>query len=337
MAFNVYYTHSHDKTNIHLENSGRIELPVEYLKKAVPNKIINSESLYVSGDKIINFLRTVYSSKYISKIDTLDFTKILCKECFEENEYINEECKACNEKLVKKERYRYFDGDKDTMFSEYTYKTIKETMKILINIVNDIQVSQYSYALIRPPGHHSSLDHHEGFCVFNNAYLLARNLINTKSFQKIIILDWDLHHGNGTQHLVNNNMNKDVYYVSLHGFERFFYPGTGSIKENNEYVLNVPLEKGTKDKKYIKEFDEKVVPFIDKLISKIDVIIISNGLDAHRDDQMDFLEISSESYIHMAKYLKKINKKLIFLLEGGYNPKVIAKVSYKIIKMLNEK
>jgi acetoin utilization deacetylase AcuC-like enzyme len=115
----------------------------------------------------------------------------------------------------------------------------------------------------------------------------------------------------------------------MHCFAPGFFPGTGSEEENSERILNVPFEKHTKDDEYIKKFDTVVCPFIQK--ANPDIIIISNGLDAHIDDTFKVMDLTSKFYIHVTKYLKSLDKSLIYILEGGYNPEVIGNISKDII------
>jgi acetoin utilization deacetylase AcuC-like enzyme len=145
-------------------------------------------------------------------------------------------------------------------------------------------------------------------------------------------LDYDVHHGDGTQKLVNENKDDDIYFCSLHCYEKGFYPESGSILENTEKNINVPFPRNQSDENYIEKFNNVVVPFLKK--TNPDIIIISNGLDAHKDDPMNIMKLTDVFYEYVTKYLKSLNLPLLYILEGGYNPNVIANVSYKIINLL---
>jgi acetoin utilization deacetylase AcuC-like enzyme len=321
----IYYTIENENNfNLHVENYKRVKNVVDNLKNKYP--MISSNYCTNSFEQIINFLKTVYSLDYINQIFNLTFTKTLCNNCTYSNSIKKNKCTICFSKLDKSILKNYLPNDSDTLFSSLTPQQIINVSNILLTILNDS--SKYIYALIRPPGHHSSFDNHSGFCIINNAYLLAKNLN-----KKVLILDWDLHHGDGTESLILKENNKSIYYASLHGFEKNFYPGTGTLNTNN--ILNIPLKRGTTDQEYIEEFNNKFIPFYNNI--QVDVIIISNGLDGHQDDNMDFLKLTDKSYLYITNFLKQTGKQLIFLLEGGYNVEVITEISSKIIDTLNIK
>lgn len=314
----IYYTDVFGDVITEPENEKRVEYPVEHLKKNVNNDIISSSDTDFSDLDVEKFITLTYTKKYFSHIKNLSYKSLL-------NNFRN---KASILKV---------DKDNDTKFTPLTFESIVGTIKILLQIAEDIhKCENYAYALVRPPGHHSSFDIHSGFCVFNNCYMLANYMVKMYGYKNILIFDWDLHHGDGTQLLVKKNKDKNIYLVSLHGYNGVFYPGTGSEKENCDLVCNIPMKEGADDNIYLDRFSEKAKPFIENIKDKIDLIIVSNGLDAHRDDPMNFLKLTSRSYITMTKYLLGLNKKLVLVLEGGYNPKVIANVSEELISFLNK-
>ena len=327
----IAYSNTNDTEYLSLENSKRIKIPVNYLKNFF--ELIDSKKLPYKTNIVENFIKTVYSTDYLNKIKKVSFDETLCDVCTFKNSTTSPVCVICGSTISSNHKL-YLDEDNDTLFTTHTYDQIIESVKVLINIIEAYDSYQYYYALIRPPGHHSCQDHHEGFCIINNAYLLASNL--TKYTHKnVLIFDWDLHHGNGTDELIKSNSNKNIYFISLHGYENNFYPKTGSIESNDSQILNVPLERNTTDTIYLNKFKEIVIPFISNILEDIDTIIISNGLDAHQDDPIHFMNLTEITYLEITRYFKSTNKKLIYLLEGGYNPQVISDISHKIIDELN--
>ena len=166
--------------------------------------------------------------------------------------------------------------------------------------------------------------------MFNHTYLTSKYL-HDKYNKKVLILDYDVHHGDGTQKLVKTHMEDDIYFVSMHCYGHRFYPGTGNIDENNEKVLNVPMKMGTGDQLYLEKFNE-VKEFIES--KKVDIVVISNGLDAHHKDPFAAMNLTNKFYVEVTSYLKSLDKPLIYILEGGYNPKTIGNISVDIINEL---
>lgn len=179
------------------------------------------------------------------------------------------------------------------------------------------------FGLLRPPGHHAEADQALGFCLFNNIAILARYLQRQHNLDKILILDWDVHHGNGTQHSFESD--PSVFYISLHQYP--FYPGTGSsnetgIGQGKGSVLNCPMPNGATDKDYEQVFHERVLPAIDRFHPE--AILISAGFDAHCDDPLAGVCLSSECYGWMTQRLMEAADhyaagRIISLLEGGYD------------------
>jgi acetoin utilization deacetylase AcuC-like enzyme len=180
-----------------------------------------------------------------------------------------------------------------------------------------------AFALLRPPGHHAERDMALGFCLFNNVAILARYLQLQHGLEKILILDWDVHHGNGTQHTFQED--PTVLYISTHQYP--FYPGTGhwsetGIGRGRGATLNCPMPAGAGDREYELAFCEKILPKIDEF--KPQAIIISSGFDAHRDDPLADIQLGTEFYGWMTeRLLEKADQhaggRIISVLEGGYN------------------
>lgn len=184
-------------------------------------------------------------------------------------------------------------------------------------------VIQNGFALLRPPGHHAEKETAMGFCLLNNVAILARYLQKKYAFEKIAILDWDVHHGNGTQHAFEED--PSVFYISLHQFP--FYPGTGSSSETGigrgrGTTLNCPMPAGSTDWSYEQAFRLKILPALESY--KPDVILISAGFDAHQADPLGQINLSTEFYGWMTEQLMEIAHKhsggrILSILEGGYN------------------
>ncbi|MCE9599851.1 MAG: histone deacetylase, partial [Spirochaetia bacterium] len=181
--------------------------------------------------------------------------------------------------------------------------------------------------LVRPPGHHSLHDRAMGFCLFNNVAICARHL-QSIGFAKIAIVDWDVHHGNGTQDAFYND--PSVYFISLHQYP--FYPGSGSAAERGQgnghgFTLNIPMAAGRGDTEYKRAFKEQITPELDRF--EPDFILISAGFDAHRDDPLAQMSLTAASYEWMSRELLEVagrhcNGNIISFLEGGYDLEALA-------------
>lgn len=180
-----------------------------------------------------------------------------------------------------------------------------------------------AFALCRPPGHHAEHNQALGFCLFNNVAIAARYLQKHHGLDKILILDWDVHHGNGTQHTFEED--PAVLYVSTHQYP--YYPGTGARSETgvgrgDGATLNCPMPAGAGDDLYRAAFTEKILPKIDEFAPQF--IIISAGFDAHVDDPLANINLSTEFFGWMSTRLmeaadKHCQGRIISMLEGGYN------------------
>jgi len=154
-----------------------------------------------------------------------------------------------------------------------------------------------------------------GFCLFSNAALAAVYALKQSTINKVAIFDWDVHHGNGTQNIAKSN--PDIAYASIHQFP--FYPGTGSQIEKGDFnnVLNIPVPSGFGSKEYKQIFDEQVFPFIQNFHP--DLLIISSGFDAHRNDPLAGINLEAEDFAYMTKRCQEIQPNLLLGLEGGYD------------------
>jgi acetoin utilization deacetylase AcuC-like enzyme len=174
-----------------------------------------------------------------------------------------------------------------------------------------------AFCAIRPPGHHAERDQAMGFCLFNNAAVGARYAQRRHGVGRVAILDWDVHHGNGTQHLFEDD--SSVLYISLHQYP--FYPGTGAAAERGRgegegLTINIPLPAGTGEDEYRSAFVERVVPALREYAPGL--LIISAGFDAHRDDPLADMRLTDTSYRELTLLVAGIAP-LVSVLEGGYN------------------
>ena len=185
-----------------------------------------------------------------------------------------------------------------------------------------------AFCAVRPPGHHALKDKAMGFCLFNNVAIAARHLLNKHKLGKVLIIDWDVHHGNGTQ----DEFYEDgrVMYFSTH--QSPFYPHSGAESEKGKgkglgCIFNVPLEKGTGDEAFKKIYDEKLKPAA--LAFKPDFILISAGFDSHKEDLLGRLGLTADGYSAMTKKVREIadaccKGRIVSMLEGGYNLEALA-------------
>lgn len=197
-----------------------------------------------------------------------------------------------------------------------------------------------AFCAIRPPGHHAERHRAGGFCFFNNIVLGARYLQEKYGFQRLAIVDWDAHHGNGTQQLLE--MDDTVFYISLHQDPSTSYPGTGRRSDcgrgrGQGYTLNLPLLPFSSDQDYLEAMEDFVLPALEKF--RPEVLLISAGFDAHRDDPLTRLRLTRKGYMILGALLGSFAKdfcagRLISVLEGGYNLEVLEDCVYDHLLML---
>ena len=185
-----------------------------------------------------------------------------------------------------------------------------------------------AFALVRPPGHHATPRRAMGFCLFNNVAIAAEYARAEYGLEHILIIDFDVHHGNGTQETFYDN--PQVLYVSTHQYP--FYPGTGSIKETGNGIakgttVNIPLPAGCGDTEYEQVFEQIIMPAAKRFEPQL--ILVSAGYDSHWADELALMQVSVSGFAQMVKTIKELadetcNGRLVFSLEGGYNLTALA-------------
>jgi acetoin utilization deacetylase AcuC-like enzyme len=219
------------------------------------------------------------------------------------------------------ERVRAVEGptwfDADTFGSETTFEAALLAAGAAI-----AAAAQGGFALGRPPGHHALAGRPMGFCFFNNVAVAARHALAELGFGRIAILDWDVHHGNGTQAIFWGD--PSVLYVSLHEWP--FYPGTGGPGERNETTVNVPMPALAGDAAYERAFAEVVEPAIRAF--EPELLLVSAGFDAHEADPLADIRLSDDAFTWMAERATTLAPRVAAVLEGGYNletlPRLVA-------------
>ena len=218
--------------------------------------------------------------------------------------------------------------DMDTVTSSGSYDAalyaaggaIEATEAVLNGEVNS------AFALVRPPGHHATAQRAMGFCLFNNVAIAAKYAL--AKCERILIIDFDVHHGNGTQEAFYDN--PQVLYVSTHQYPH--YPGTGSVEEIGSgtakgATVNIPLPGGSGDTEYQQVFEQIVVPVAKRF--KPQLILVSAGYDTHWADELALMQVSVTGFAQMVKIIKGLaaelcGGRLVFSLEGGYNITALA-------------
>ena len=214
----------------------------------------------------------------------------------------------------------YLDGD--TPVSARSYEVALLAVSAWLDGVDQVLHRQPTFVLARPPGHHATRDTAMGFCLFSNAAIAAAYALTKPQVKRVGILDWDVHHGNGTEAIVKDNPH--IAYCSLH--QHPCYPGTGinhGISGKYQNILNLPLNAGSNLSNYQSVFQQEIMPFFANW--QPDVLIVSAGYDANDDDPLASISLKPKDYGLLTKYVLEITKFPLFGLEGGYHLEALAR------------
>lgn len=209
----------------------------------------------------------------------------------------------------------YLDGG-DTVVSPRTYDVALLAVSAWLDGVSQVLATgNPAFVLARPPGHHAESNCGMGFCLFSHAAIAAYYALEQAGINRVAILDWDVHHGNGTQAIVENH--PQIAYCSLHQFP--CYPGTGQASEKGAYnnVLNLPLSPGGTIAVYQPLFEQKVMPFLSNF--QPDLLIVSAGYDATTADPLASMNLQPQDYGLFTEYCLHLTRRIVFGLEGGYD------------------
>ena len=276
---------NHLTGNGHPEKPDRVTAVIEKLK-------LNNNLIWDKSKKFDeSLLNLTHSSNYISEV----------KKSFPKN------------------GLNFLDGD--TIVSPGSKRATIDAVGSIVCAIDGIENKNFNNAFcaVRPPGHHAEKEKAMGFCIYNNVAVGAKYLISKYKYNKIAIIDFDVHHGNGTQDIFYEN--EKVLYISTHQYP--YYPGTGNENEKGKYnnIFNIPLPAGTNSEEYLNAYSH----VIDKLVEfKPEFILFSAGFDAHKDDPLaqfqlksiDFYEITKRTILSMQRFNKS---KIVSILEGGYD------------------
>ena len=232
--------------------------------------------------------------------------------------------------------------DADTYVSSASFDTALLASGGAVQMARQVARGEASagFAIVRPPGHHAEHARAMGFCLFNNVAIATRVLQEEEGLERILVVDWDVHHGNGTQHSFEED--PSVLFVSTHQFP--FYPGTGDFRESGRgagegATLNIPMPAGCGDAEYAGVFQRLLVPAA--LAFRPEIILVSCGFDAHRADPLASMEISADGFLQMTRTLRALAEtvcggRIGFVLEGGYAPTSLHEGTTSLLRGLLE-
>ncbi|MDB9759380.1 histone deacetylase family protein [Candidatus Pelagibacter sp.] len=255
----------------------------------------------------------------------------LLLEITHNSDYINFVEKSFPEKGLS-----FLDGD--TIVSPGSKDATSDAVGSIITAIDGVQNKNFNNAFcaVRPPGHHAEKNKAMGFCIYNNVAVGANYLIDKYKLKKVAIIDFDVHHGNGTQDIFYDN--EKVLYISTHQYP--YYPGSGTNDEKGKHnnILNIPLPAGTTSEEYLNAYE-----FVLKKIKefKPEFILLSAGFDAHKDDPLAQLQLESKDFYNITKRTLELSKqycdgKVVSILEGGYDLLALQESTEMHVKALLE-
>jgi len=219
----------------------------------------------------------------------------------------------------------YYSLDADTQTSPESYDTAKLAVGGVLNAIEAVMTGQVdnAFAFVRPPGHHAGKERGAGFCLFNNVAVGARYALGKYGLKRILVADWDLHHGDGTQEIFYRDQR--VLYFSTHQYPA--YPGSGTFTETGQgqgvgYTVNVPLKARTDDALHVKSFRGILQPVAMKF--QPELVLLSAGFDSYFQDPLGDMRVTPKGYVYMMRIIMDIAEaccggRLVAVLEGGYN------------------
>ncbi len=222
--------------------------------------------------------------------------------------------------------------DSDTVVSPASFRVALAASGACVAAVDAVLrgTDRNALCLVRPPGHHATPTQSMGFCLFNNIALAAHHAKKAHGLTRILIVDWDVHHGNGTQDIFHED--PEVMFFSIHRYGSGFYPGTGAADETGTgrglgYTINAPIRYGTSRKDYQSHFAHDLEKAADKM--KPELVLLSAGFDAHTQDPIGSLELETEDFETLTRQVLDVAKthaqgRLVSCLEGGYNVDALA-------------
>ena len=240
------------------------------------------------------------------------------------------------EKSFPEKGLSFLDGD--TIVSPGSKDATSDAVGSIITAIDGVQNKDFknAFCAVRPPGHHAEKNKAMGFCIYNNVAVGANYLINKYKLKKVAIIDFDVHHGNGTQDIFYDN--EKVLYISTHQYP--YYPGSGTNDEKGKHnnILNIPLPAGTTSEEYLNAYE-----FVLKKIKefKPEFILLSAGFDAHKDDPLAQLQLESKDFYSITKRTLELSKqycdgKVVSILEGGYDLLALQESTEMHVKALLE-
>ena len=289
LQFPVIYSDEflqHDTGPYHPENSGRLTAVAKALKSAAWAGRLNWRSPTPTQHRaVLAWIQRVHNPQYVAAV---------AQAAGEGGGYI----------------------DADTIISACSYEVALLAVSAWLDGVDDVLKSGApAFVLARPPGHHAVRDRGMGFCLFSNAAIAAHYALAQPDVKRVAILDWDVHHGNGTQAIVETN--PDIIYCSLH--QSPCYPGTGDSSEHGLHnnVLNLPMPPDSTIADYQPAFEQKVIPFLSQF--QPDLLLVSAGYDANQADPLASISLQPEDFGVFTEYCLGITRQIVFGLEGGYD------------------